>query len=185
MRLSLLAVGSLCMALGLGFAPGCSSDDDNKTDAGTGGRGGTGGSTGGTGGSTGGTGGSTGGTGGSTGGTGGTGGSTGGTGGGAATVYADVKPIFMAKCGTCHSGTGSGSTAHKLAENADDAKKMSYTGACSGKPKGECALIRVKNGTMPFGKGCTGNPTTDASKPDCLTQAEQDKLQAWITGGLM
>jgi hypothetical protein len=175
------------MALGLGFAPGCESDDNN----GTGGTGGTGGSTGGTGGSTGGTGGSTGGTGGSTGGTGGstggTGGSTGGTGGtgGAVTVYADVKPIFMAKCGMCHAGTGSGSTAHKLAESADDAKKASYTGACMGKPKGECSLIRVKAGTMPFGKGCTGNPANDASKPDCLTQEEQDKLQAWITGGLM
>jgi hypothetical protein len=184
MRLSLLAAGSLCLALGLGFAPGCSSDDDNKTDAGTGGRGGTGGSTGGTGGSTGGTGGSTGGTGGSTGGTGGSTGGTGGT-GGAVTTYLQVKPIFMTRCTPCHEGTGSGSTAHKLAENADDAKKMSYTGACSGKPKGECALIRVKNGTMPFGKGCTGNAATDVSKTGCLTQEEQDRLAAWIAGGLM
>ena len=140
------------------------------------------GGTGGTGGSTGGTGGSTGGTGGATG---GTGGSTGGTGGSAATVYADVKPIFMAKCGPCHTGTGSGSTAHKLAENADDAKKNVLHGRLHGQAKGACTLIRIKAGTMPFGKGCSGNPTTDAAKPDCLTQAEQDKLQAWITGGLM
>jgi hypothetical protein len=177
MRLSLLAVGSLCMALGLGFAPGCDDSDDNNTDAGTGGRGGSGG----TGGSSGGTGGSTGGTGGSTG---GSGGSTGGTGGSAATVYADVKPIFMAKCGSCHVTGGAGAGAHKLAESADDAKKSSYS--CSGKTKGACTLDRIKAGTMPMGKGCSGNPTTDAAKSDvCLTQAEQDKLAAWISGGLM
>ena len=150
MRLSIIAVGSLCMALGLGFAPGCSSDDDDNADAGTGGRGGTGGSTGGTGGSTGGTGGSTGGTGGSTG---GTGGSTGGTGGSAAVTYPQVKPIFMTRCTPCHEGTGQGAGAHKLAEAIDDAKKNSYS--CPTKTKGACTLDRIKNGTMPLGKGCS------------------------------
>jgi hypothetical protein len=178
MRLSILAVGSLCMALGLGFAPGCSSDDDDNADAGTGGRGGTGG----TGGSTGGTGGSTGGTGGSTGGTGGSTGGTGGGDGGAAVLYRQVKPIFMTRCLPCHTPGGTGATYHTLADSIADAKKNSYS--CPGKTKGACTLDRIKAGTMPMGKGCTGNPAMDVSKTGCLTQEEQDTLAGWIAGGL-
>jgi hypothetical protein len=36
---------------------------------------------------------------------------------------------------------------------------------------------------MPLGKGCTGNPATDAGNTACLTAAEQTTLQAWITDG--
>ena len=38
---------------------------------------------------------------------------------------------------------------------------------------------------MPFGKGCSGNAATDVGKTGCLTQEEQDRLAAWIAGGLM
>jgi hypothetical protein len=54
---------------------------------------------------------------------------------------------------------------------------------CAGKKKTECTILLIKSGAMPKGKGCSGNPTTDASKPECLTQAEQDKVQAWVTAG--
>jgi hypothetical protein len=46
-----------------------------------------------------------------------------------------------------------------------------------------CTLIRIKNGQMPRGAGCTGNPTTDAAHAACLTQAQQNTIQAWISGG--
>jgi hypothetical protein len=201
MRFSRLAVGSFCMALGLGVVAGCDDDEDSVDEGvstggtsgyGTGGT--TGGSygTGGTGGSgTTGTGGSygTGGTGGSgTTGTGGTGGSgttgTGGTGGGTVT-YAQVKPIFVAKCTPCHSAGGIGSTFHTLADSNADAHKTAINAECQGQTKGACTLTRVADGEMPMGKGCTGDPSADAANPACLTQEEQDMLAAWIAGGLM
>jgi hypothetical protein len=37
---------------------------------------------------------------------------------------------------------------------------------------------------MPQGKGCTGDPTMDSAKPECLTAAEQKTLEDWIAGGL-
>jgi hypothetical protein len=174
MRLSTLAAGLFSLSL---IVAGCSSTDSPA--GGTGGSSGTGGS--GTGGSA--TGGS--GTGGS--GTGGSGSATGGTSGndagGGTVTYADVKPIFMAKCTPCHATGGAGAGAHKLAESADDATKASYS--CSGKKKGECTIVRVKAGTMPaITPKCTGNPATDAANSKCLTEAEQEKLQAWVDGGL-
>ena len=198
MRLSRLVVGSFCMALGLGVIAGCEDDDGDEIDEGvstggvggsvsTGGVGGTYG-TGGTGGSTAGTGGSTAGTGGSTagtgGGTGGTGGTTGGT-GGTTVTYAQVQPIFMAKCTPCHSAGGIGAASHTLADSIADAKQPGVGLECMGKTKGACTLDRVMDGDMPLGKGCTGNPAQDASNAACLTQQEQDLLAAWINGGLM
>jgi hypothetical protein len=56
--------------------------------------------------------------------------------------------------------------------------------ACSGVTTvGACTLIRIKNGQMPKGAGCTGNPATDAGNAACLTQAQQSTIQAWISGG--
>jgi hypothetical protein len=189
MRFSRLAVGSFCMALGFGVVAGCEDDDDEIDEGistggvggsvGTGGVGGTYG-TGGTGGGTAGTGGSTGGAGGSTG---GTGGSTGGT-GGTTVTYAQVQPIFMAKCTPCHSAGGIGASNHTLADSNADATKPG-TGECAGMTMGACTLDRVMDGEMPLGKGCTGNPAQDASNAACLTQQEQDLLAAWINGGLM
>jgi hypothetical protein len=192
MRLSMLAVGSFCIALGVGALAGCDDDDDTIDEgvstggttgtAGTGGTYGTGG-TGGTGGSTAGTGGA----GGSTAGTGGAGGSTAGTGGtgGTTVTYAQVKPLFVAKCTPCHSAGGIGAGHHTLADSNADVHKAAEETICAGKMIGECTLIMVQSGEMPFGKGCTGNPAQDASNTACLTQAEQDMLAAWIAGGLM
>jgi hypothetical protein len=161
---SQLAVGALLVGLAFAVSAshGCSSD------SGTPGTGGTGG----------------GGTGGGGAGGGGTGGGgTGGTGGSSASVtYVDVKPIFMAKCVPCHVPGGAGATAHTLADSYSSATMQSYS--CPGKTKGACTLDRIKNGTMPYMKGCSGDPTMDAAKPECTTAAEQTKLMSWISGGL-
>jgi hypothetical protein len=184
MRLSLLAVGSLCMALGLGFAPGCDDSDDNNTDAGTGGRGGTGGSTGGTGGSTGGTGGSTG----------GTGGSTGGTGGSAAVSFADVQAIFVKSsntCPLCHTGTGT------VLPGAMDIKSHSALLADSVECTGAMARKRVKPGDAANSylvhkiKGimlcpkADGTPSAKMPATGGAGVSAEDiaKIEAWINAG--
>lgn len=56
---------------------------------------------------------------------------------------------------------------------------------CAGKKKGECTIVRIKSGEMPYNAGCTGKPDMDKDNDKCLTQAEQDKIQAWIDGGLV
>jgi hypothetical protein len=43
--------------------------------------------------------------------------------------------------------------------------------------------LRIQNGTMPFGAGCTGNPVLDAGKPACVTAAQQQTIQSWISQG--
>jgi hypothetical protein len=62
-----------------------------------------------------------------------------------------------------------------------DTQKDSYY--CDGKTKGACLLVRIQDGTMPQGGGCTGDPAQDTAKAGCLTAEEQAKLQAWIDGG--
>jgi hypothetical protein len=192
----------------LGFAAltavACGDDNNNNNPpAGTGGISGTGGArtggasgTGGAGtGGVSGTGGVTG-----TGGVSGTGGSTGDagdaaaetgdapmeTGGGdtaaAVTWTTDIKPIFAAKCAPCHTTQNQGG--HNLGASYAAAMTAAVNPVCAGLNKGQCTIVRIKSGQMPLGKNCTGNPATDASNPACLTQAEQDKVQAWIDGGL-
>lgn len=95
-------------------------------------------------------------------------------------VYADVQPIYASKCSSCHTGGSSGG--HNIGSTYGDALLSSYY--CNGKKKGECTIVRIQDGTMPQGKGCSGNPTTDAAKPECLTAPEQALIQAWIDGGL-
>ena len=95
------------------------------------------------------------------------------------TVWADVQPIFQGYCGGCHTGGGSGG--HNIGTSYTDSQKASYL--CSGKTKGECALVQIQSGYMPLGKGCSGNPTTDAAKPACTTAADQAAIQAWINDG--
>jgi hypothetical protein len=49
--------------------------------------------------------------------------------------------------------------------------------------KGAAALVRILNGSMPDGAGCSGNPVADSGNANCLTQEEQDTLQDWIDAG--
>ncbi|MFW6023772.1 MAG: hypothetical protein ACOC9O_03410 [Myxococcota bacterium] len=101
-----------------------------------------------------------------------------------AVCFSDVHPIFNTKCSPCHAGGGSGGhdIGHPDIETAyADSQLSSYH--ASGSTKGHAALIRIQEGSMPLGRGCTGDPAQDAGNPDCLTQTEQDLIQAWLDDG--
>lgn len=98
---------------------------------------------------------------------------------GGATYGANVRPILSAKCAPCHTTLGSGGS--NLAATYADTQLPSY--ACPGLTKGACALVRVQNGSMPVGKGCSGDPASDVANASCLTALEQAVLQNWIAGG--
>jgi hypothetical protein len=95
------------------------------------------------------------------------------------TYALDVQPILQAKCAPCHTSNGSGGA--NFATSYADSQLSSYY--CPGLTKGACALVRIQNGTMPFGAGCTGNPVLDAGKPACVTAAQQQTIQSWISQG--
>ena len=99
-------------------------------------------------------------------------------------TFADVQPIYAQKCGPCHTvlplgghqmGAASSSTGYTSSQQA------SYS--LPGGTKGAASLLRIQNGSMPQGGGCTGEPALDSALPNCLTQAEQDLIQSWLDGG--
>ncbi len=98
---------------------------------------------------------------------------------GPVTYAAHARPIYAAKCSPCHAGGGSGG--HNVAQSYADTQLSSYY--CPGLTKGACTLVRIRDGSMPAGRGCTGNPVMDAANSACLTAAEQALLQAWIDRG--
>jgi hypothetical protein len=97
-------------------------------------------------------------------------------------TYQDVKPLFASKCVPCHLPGGIGATSHTLANSYETANKEADN--CPGKKVGECTIILVKTGYMPFEKKCTGDPAKDMANSACLTAEEQGRLEAWIAGGL-
>lgn len=103
-------------------------------------------------------------------------------GGSGGVTYQDVKPLFMKKCAPCHAAGGIGAVFHTLADSYATANKASDS--CAGKKIGECTIVMVKMGFMPFGKMCTGDPAKDAANDACLTAAEQKLLEDWVAGGL-
>lgn len=102
-------------------------------------------------------------------------------------TWNDVYPVFARSCAPCHVGTGtdpkSGSGGHALA-SADKATAYKASQGtsyyCIGKKVGECALVRIKDGTMPQGGDCASTP----KGAKCPSTTEQDLIQAWIAGGL-
>jgi hypothetical protein len=93
-----------------------------------------------------------------------------------------VKSIFTktsATCANCHNGTTPGTCSGATCLNQyTDVIKNATSGACTGKKKGECALLRVNANTMPPGPGtnkCGGTP--------CFSATEKALIQAWINGG--
>lgn len=94
----------------------------------------------------------------------------------------DIQPIFNALCAPCHTGLGFGG--HNMGTTYSDALLPAEDSDCSGLNKGQCALVLIQSGEMPNGRGCTGDPAQDAGNADCLTQAEQDAVQAWLDAGL-
>jgi len=96
----------------------------------------------------------------------------------AVVTFDDVHPIFAAKCGPCHTADGSGG--HNIGQSAiATAYADSQNTGAGGLTIGARALIRIQAGTMPQGAGCAQNPLGER----CVTQAEQDLIQAWLDDG--
>jgi hypothetical protein len=93
------------------------------------------------------------------------------------TYTADIQPILQAKCSTCHTVAAFGGV--NFASEYADTQILSTR--CSGKKVYECMLERVLTGSMPMGRGCTGDPAADEGNADCLTQGELDALTAWVS----
>ncbi len=96
-----------------------------------------------------------------------------------------VYPIFASSCTPCHGGntpTG-GSGGHAIA-SADKATAYAASqlnaDVCPGKTIGECALVRIQNGSMPASGDCQ-NPIG----PKCPDAAEQALIQQWIDDGML
>jgi hypothetical protein len=98
-------------------------------------------------------------------------------------TYRDVKPLFVAKCTPCHSAGGIGASLHTLADSYETANKPSG-GSCPGLKVGECTIVLVQKGFMPFDRKCTGDPSKDVGNAACLTAAQQQLLSDWVAGGL-
>ena len=99
-------------------------------------------------------------------------------------TYAQVKEaVFAKKCVPCHSKGGIGAALHTLADDSSSANQPSM-GTCPGKKIGECTIVVVKSGFMPFMKGCSGDPAKDSGNAACLTASEQKLLEDWVAGGL-
>ena len=102
-------------------------------------------------------------------------------GGGLFVSFDDVWPIFMNKCGSCHTTSSAG--AHQIG-NAD----INTAFTSSQKPaysifgtKGEAALFRILEGTMPLSAGCIPGKTDD--NPQCTTAEERALIEAWLNDG--
>lgn len=93
----------------------------------------------------------------------------------------DAAPILAAKCGACHTLNGAGGTnfGSVYADALIAAKFMS----CANMNVAQCSLLRIKNGSMPKGKNCTGDPVLDAANLDCLTAAEHVVIETWVMSG--
>ena len=104
----------------------------------------------------------------------------------ACVTYENVQPVLQAKCSPCHVGeterTCSGrGTGPCFASFYSDTQGSSSR--CPGKTMFECMLIRILNGTMPRRGGCSGNPEQDGDNDSCLTEAELDMIEGWVTAG--
>jgi hypothetical protein len=101
------------------------------------------------------------------------------------TYTEDAQPIYAEKCDTCHTIDGSGD--HNIGTNYEDAFLLADDyDQCEddGLTVGECTIVLIREGEMPLGAGCTGDPVQDAGNPDCLTQEQQDVIQGWIDAGM-
>jgi hypothetical protein len=102
----------------------------------------------------------------------------------AQSTFDDVHPVFRAYCADCHSTQGNGGldiAAGDITTAYASSQLPSYF--VPGQTKGFAALVRIQNGDMPLGAGCSGTPAADATTPACLTASEQGRLQTWIQDG--
>lgn len=99
------------------------------------------------------------------------------------TSFSDVHPIFQNKCASCHTSGGSGGHNIGHSDAATAYQQSQQTAYSVSGTKGAAALFRIQNGTMPQGRGCSGDPAQDASNAACLTAAEQSLIQTWLDEG--
>ncbi|MBI5361676.1 MAG: hypothetical protein HZA53_00765 [Planctomycetes bacterium] len=102
----------------------------------------------------------------------------------AQTTFSSVHPIFQAKCGACHVNGGAGgfNIGHPNPNSAYmQSQQPSYYSP--GNTKAYASLVRILDGTMPLGAGCTGDPNQDAGNAACLTASEEALITAWINDG--
>lgn len=89
----------------------------------------------------------------------------------------DARPIFLRRCGTCHGGLAD-------LDFARYASTQEASGVCApGTTKAACGVARIRDGSMPMGGRCTGDPARDEGNPSCLTAVELAVLDAWLAGG--
>ncbi len=104
-------------------------------------------------------------------------------------VWDDVYPIFAASCSPCHnsqspgggpSGGHSIGSSNKAIAYAASQKNANLT-KCAGKVVGQCALIRIQDGSMPASGECRSDP----HGAKCPDSAEQALIQQWIDDGML
>jgi len=104
-------------------------------------------------------------------------------------TWDDVYDIFASSCTPCHNSATAGggpSGGHSIA-STDKAvayaasQRNANIGKCSGKTIGECALIRIKDGSMPASGDCSRTP----KGPKCPDAAEQALIQQWFDDGML
>jgi len=101
-------------------------------------------------------------------------------------TFDEIQPIFVGRCSPCHTGAMFGG--HNVGGSDVEAGYAAMqldaeASACRGLNKGACLLVRIQSGEMPMNGGCSGDPAVDAGAANCLTQADQDTIQAWIDDG--
>ena len=95
---------------------------------------------------------------------------------GTPTYNQTIQPMLAAKCDPCHTVEAAGGFNHAV----DYGATQEPSELCPGKQVYQCMLVLVKDGIMPEDGECSGDPSADADNTRCLTQAEQDRLAAWI-----
>jgi len=95
------------------------------------------------------------------------------------TFEGELQPLLLSHCGACHAGQSQGGS--DFAGVYTELLKPS--GYCLGEPVFRCVLVRVQDGSMPQGAGCTGDPILDAKTAACLSSAEQQILEVWVLDG--
>jgi len=93
---------------------------------------------------------------------------------------ADVRPIILAKCGSCH--TGNERIANADPQNAYNGTQRVGSQCGNTIRVSECILIRINNGSMPQNAGCTGDAEDD-TRAECLAEAQEQTIQAWLDQG--
>lgn len=104
-------------------------------------------------------------------------------------IWDDVYAIFAASCSPCHDsqtpgggpsgGHSIGSSNKAIAYAAS--QKNANIAKCAGKVVGECALIRIQDGSMPASGDCRSDP----HGAKCPDSDEQALIQQWIDDGML